>query len=399
MSFPVLKNDLPEAVAMNPAELDTLDTALVSCTGLRPGSRSPGAVVLIARRAIIVKFAAYGFAQTHKGKQELDEPRPIRTDTIFDLASITKVASTTAACMRLADEGRLVLDAPVSTWRPEFSGKGKERVTARYLLAHRSGLWEWQPLYLDTDRREGAIRRIAQLDLRYPVGQGRHYSDLGFMLLGEMICRITGEPLDSYVTRAVHRPLGMADTCYRPANMLRDRVAATSLGNPFEQQMISMGDPYPVNRDPSEFGGWRGHTLVGEANDGNAYYCFAGVAGHAGLFSTAYDLAIFGQTLLNGGGYGATRLCSEAIVREFTSEYHDRGQGLGFRTRLLSAIAGNSAAGFGHSGFTGTQLFVDPQRDLLVVLLTNRQHPDLPYASIEPIWQTVLRCVIAAVDP
>jgi serine-type D-Ala-D-Ala carboxypeptidase len=384
---------------MNPAALDALDTALVSCIGSRPGSRSPGAVVLVARRAIIVKLAAYGFAQTHKGKQKLDEPRPVRTDTIFDLGSITKVASATAASMKLADEGRLVLDAPVSTWIPEFSGGDKERVTARHLLAHSSGLWEWQPLYLDTDSREGAIKLIAQLDLRYPAGQGRHYSDLGFMLLGDMIYRITGEPLDSYVTRAVHRPLGMADTSYRPAKTLHNRVAATSLGNPFEQQMISTGEPYPVNRNPYKFDGWRDYTLVGEVNDGNAYYCFAGVAGHAGLFSTAYDLAIFGQALLNAGGYGTTRLCSEAIVREFTSEHYHRGQGLGFRTKLLSAIAGNDATGFGHSGFTGTQLLVDPQRDLVVVLLTNRQHPDLPYPSIESIWQTVLRCVTAAVDP
>ncbi len=382
---------------MDAAGLDELDGLLASRTGGRAGPLS-GAVVLVVRRATIVKYAAYGFAQTHDGKRKLEEPRPVRTDTIFDLASVTKVAATTAACMRLVDEGRLKLDAFVNTWIPEFSGGGKERVTVRHLLTHRSGLWEWRPMYLSTASREEAVRLIADLDLRYPIGQGYHYSDLGFVLLGEVVSRVTGEPLESYVSRAVHRPLGMADTHYRPASELRRRIAATSLGNPFEQRMIATGEPYPVAGHPSDFGGWRNYTLVGEANDGNAFHCFAGASGHAGLFSTAHDLAILGQTLLNGGGYGTARLCSSAVVEEFTSDHHDPGQGLGFRTRLLGPIDGGDAGGFGHSGFTGTEFLVDPERDLLVVLLTNRQHPDLPYPSIEPIWHALLQNVLSAID-
>ena len=382
---------------MNAAVLDSLDGIIDSCIGSGPDHGFPGAVVLVARRAHVVKFSAYGFAQTHNGKRKLDAPRPVRTDTVFDLGSITKVAATTLACMRLVYEARLELDAPVSTWIPELSGGGKQTITVRHLLTHRSGLWEWRPIYLSARTQEEAIEYITSLDLRYPVGQERHYSDLGFMLLGEVIRRVTNEPLDSYVGRAVHQQLGITDTCYRPPAVLRSRIAATSLGNPFEYRMISTGEPYPVDGDPSEFTRWRDYTLVGEANDGNAFYCFAGVAGHAGLFSTARDLAILGQALLNGGGYGAARLCSPAVVDEFTSDQYDHGQGLGFLTRRPTTSDDNRSSGFGHGGFTGTELLIDPDQELLIVLLTNRQHPDLPYASIERIWRTIVQRVFAAI--
>ena len=184
---------------------------------------------------------------------------------------MTKVAATTLACMRLVDECRLELDAPVSTWIPELSGDEKEQITVRQLLTHRSGLWEWQPIYLSAHDQRAAITFIANVDLRYPVGQGRHYSDLGFMLLGEIVCRITNGPLDSYVDRAVYRPLGMTDTCYRPPQGLRSRIAATSLGNPSERTVIRTKEPYPVEGDPSEFAGWRDYTLVGEVNEGQQF--------------------------------------------------------------------------------------------------------------------------------
>ena len=384
---------------MNAAVLDSLDSTIASCVGSGPGHCFPGAMVLVARRALVVKSSAYGFAQTHTGSRRLDVPRPVREDTIFDLASMTKVAATTLACMRLVDECRLELDAPVSTWIPELSGDEKEQITVRQLLTHRSGLWEWQPIYLSAHDQRAAITFIANVDLRYPVGQGRHYSDLGFMLLGEIVCRITNGPLDSYVDRAVYRPLGMTDTCYRPPQGLRSRIAATSLGNPFEHTMIRTKEPYPVDGDPSEFAGWRDYTLVGEVNDGNAFHCFAGVAGHAGLFSTARDLAVLGQTLLNGGGYGIVQLCSPAVVEEFTSDQADYGQGLGFLTQRPLASDGTRTSGFGHGGFTGTEIIIDPDQELLVVLLTNRQHPNLPDASIERTWQNVLQLVYAAIDP
>ena len=397
-SLPTLENGPPEAAAMNAAVLDSLDGIIEPYLGSGPNHCFPGAVALVARRALVVKFSAYGFAQTHSGKHKLDAPRPVRTDTVFDLGSITKVAATTLACMRLVYEGRLELDAPVSTWIPELSGDRKKQITIRQLLAHRSGLWEWQPIYLSARNQDEAREYITSLDLRYPVGQERHYSDLGFILLGEVVCRVTNEALDSYVDRAVHQPLGMTDTCYRPPAALQNRIAATSMGNPFEYRMISTGEPYPVEGDPSEFTGWRDYTLVGEANDGNASYCFAGVAGHAGLFSTARDLAILGQFLLNGGGYGAARMCSPAVVNEFASDQYDYGQGLGFLTRRPSSSDGSRIHGFGHGGFTGTELLIDPDQELLIILLTNRQHPDLPYASIERTWRTIVQRVFAAIE-
>ena len=162
--------------------------------------------------------------------------------------------------------------------------------------------------------------------------------------------------------------------------------------------MIATGSPYPVEGDPDDFDGWRDYTLVGEVNDGNAFYAWGGVAGHAGLFSSARDLTVFGQTLLNGGGYDTFRLASDEVVAEFTSDQFDRGQGLGFWTARLSPLAGPEAGGIGHGGFTGSEFVVDPSRGLVVVLLTNRQHPDMPYASVFPVWRQVLEHVLAATD-
>lgn len=392
--FRTLRAGRPQDVGLAPDALDGVDSAIRA--RLRPGPDGvfAGAVVLVALDGVVVKQAAYGHAQTHRSGVALARPRPMRTDTVFDLASCSKVVATTAAVMTLVDSGRLGLDQPVARWIPELSGGGREQLTVRHLLTHTAGLWEWQPTYLWATNPRDAIRYVTGLPLRYPVGEGRHYSDLGFMLLGELVRRASGRELREYVRDRVHRPLGMHQTGFRPAGPAA-RFASTSFGNPYESEMIATGKPYPIlgGRGVDDFPGWRRYTLTGEVNDGNAAYGFGGEAGHAGLFSTAHDLAVFAQTLANGGGYGHRRLFRAETVAEFTRDQFQPGQGLGFWTHRFAGVPGLSENGFGHGGFTGTEFAVDPALGLTVVLLTNRQHPDRPYHSLAPTWLAVRQAV------
>jgi CubicO group peptidase (beta-lactamase class C family) len=341
------------------------------------GGGPPGAVLAVHREGALVFERAWGAAQL----PEAGVPgRPMRTDTIFDLGSITKVVVTTAVVMSLVEAGALDLEAPVSSWLDGFAGPDKRRVTLAHLLTHRAGLWEWWPVYFQARDRAAAIELVSALELRYPVDAGRHYSDLGFMLLGEIVRRVTGEELDTVARRLVLDPLGMGDTCFLPPRALRPRIAATSRGDRHEREMVATGDPYPVPVDPAQFRGWREHTLVGEVNDGNAHHAFGGVAGHAGLFSTARDLAAFGQALAAGGA----GVWDAAIVQRFTREHADPGQGLGFWTRRHAGI------GFGHGGFPGTELLIAPERGLVVVLLTNRLHARAHAGTVDAPWREVL---------
>lgn len=395
-SFRTLRPGAPAEAGLADEALAAVDDVVSAGLGTGPDGRYPGAVVLVAKDGVVLTHRAYGHARTHDGAQVLDRPGPMTVDTAFDLASVTKVVATTAAVMRLVDEGRLDLDAPVATWVPAFAGGGKDAVTPRHLLTHTAGLWEWQPVYLHATGWEQAVRHVAGLDLRYPVGEGRYYSDLGFMLLGEVVRVASGRPLDEYVRDCVHAPLGMTRTRYRPVD---GPFAATSHGDAHEYGMVATGSPYPVVAGTvADYAGWRRHTLVGEVNDGNAAHAFAGVAGHAGLFGTARDVAVLGQLLLNGGGYGRTRLFSPEVVAQFTRDAFHRGQGLGFRTDRLAVVDGPAAGGVGHGGFTGTELAVDRERGTVVVLLTNRLHPAPPHADIGPVWDALLAAVAAAVD-
>jgi serine-type D-Ala-D-Ala carboxypeptidase len=395
--FATLTSGRADDVGLDAPALAGIDEAINAHIGPNPDSVFPGAVVLVAKDGVVVKHTAYGSAQTYAGAQRLPTPRPMRPDTIFDLASISKVVATTAALMKLVDQGRVNLDDKVSRWLgSDFTGAGKSEITVRHLLAHCSGVWQWQPTYLWATNGREAIRYVTGLPLRFPVCDARYYSDLGFMLLGQVVQRETGRALNDYVRDEIHGPLGMSDTGFRPAERYpAERFAATSTGNPYERNMISTGVPYPIlgNRDVDDFTGWRRHTLRGEVNDGNSAYAFGGVAGHAGVFATARDVAVYGQTLINGGGYGTRRLFAEDTVTEFTRDQFHRGQGLGFWTHRFQEIPGLDDGGIGHSGFTGTQFAMDPQRGLVIVMLTNRNHPNLPYDTVTPVWNAVLTAV------
>jgi CubicO group peptidase (beta-lactamase class C family) len=366
------------------------------------GTLYPGAVLLIAHHGAIVHRAAFGNAQTLTTTPEGDlrplaPPRPMTVDAPFDMASITKVEATTAAILHLVGRGQVSLDDRLGTLLPAFRNTDKAGITVRQLLTHRSGVWEWQPTWLHRAPSGGALPYLAALPLRYPTGARFAYSDLGFMILGAVVAKVSGMPLDRYVREQIYRPLGMTGTEFLPDAGQRRRAAATSQGDAYQRRMAETGKPYPQAPYPpaQPFSGYRSRVLVGEANDANAALGWGGVAGHAGLFSTATDVARYAQMLSNGGCYGRWRLAPAATVSAFEQTPYDPDQALGFHKTQLAGIA---APFFGHSGFTGTWFAVSPQLRLTVVLLTNRVHrPDgEPYPSLDALRETVLRGAVAA---
>jgi beta-glucosidase-like glycosyl hydrolase/uncharacterized protein YbbC (DUF1343 family) len=309
----------------------------------------PGGVLAVGHRGALVHLHPFG-------RYSYDEDAPaVEADTIYDLASLTKVVATTTMAMILVDEGRLDLDEKVQDFLPLFQGPGKEAVTVRHLLTHSSGVDWWAPLYEELQGPEAYLRRIQAMELVYEPGTDYKYSDLGIILLGEILARVAGQPLEEFVRERVFEPLAMTDTFYRPGEDLLPRIA------------------------PTELDSWRGRMVRGEVHDENAF-ALGGIAPHAGLFSTAGDLARFVQMLLNGGVLEHHRIVSRATVELFT-----RKAGEGESTRALGwdtkspekSTAGSyfSPRSFGHTGFTGTSIWVDPDRELFLILLTNRVHP------------------------
>jgi len=295
---------------------------------------------------------------------------PMRPDTLFDLASLTKVVATTPAVLRLVEEGAFSLDAPVADLLPEFADR---RVTVRHLLTHTSGLPAWKPLYLECRGLPEYLRAIGELPLERAPGERVVYSDLGFILLGAIVERVTGRSLPDYCRTAVFEPLGMADAGWLP-RAPRERIAATEAGNRTEMGMV--GDR------ASEFGRWRQEILWGEVNDGNAHYGLGGVAGHAGLFGTAADLISCALAWLCRGEPILSPPTVQLATRNLTPGLGE-ARGLGWQKPPQETLPSRphscgellSGAAFGHTGFTGTSLWIDPEKDLFIILLTNRLHP------------------------
>jgi CubicO group peptidase (beta-lactamase class C family) len=309
-------------------------------------------------------------------------------DTIYDLASLTKVVVTTTVAMMLVDEGKLDLDARVAAFFPRFTGGDKDRVTIRHLLTHSGGLDWWAPLYKEISGKAAYVERIVAMELKYEPGTKAVYSDLGIILLGDVLERLAAAPLEDLARRRIFEPLGMRDTSYRPPAALRPRIA-------------------PTEHDP-----WRGRVVHGEVHDENAF-ALGGVAPHAGLFSTAPDLCRFAQMLLDGGSAGGRRLVSRATVELFVERagVPKASRALGWDTSndesgarsstpgedgYTSAGSLMSARAFGHTGFTGTSLWMDPERGLYVVLLTNRVHPTRENNHIREVRSRVADAVVRA---
>ena len=332
----------PSAVGMSAARLATIDRVVER--GIRAGGY-PGAAVVVGRKGATVWEKGFG-----RLGWTSDASAVVPERSIYDLASLTKVVGTTTAVMILFDEGKLRLDDAVIKFIPEFGGGAKNAVTIRMLLEHRSGLPAGRDLWRIASTPEEARAAVISTPLFAPPGQYVEYSDIGADMLGFVVEAVSGEKLDQFLDERVFTPLGMSDTRFRPDASLRGRIAPTELTPP------------------------RGYPLRGEVHDENAY-ALGGVAGHAGLFSTASDLSIFAQMLLNGGSYDGTRIVADSTVRLFTRRSAGT-RALGWDTCGGHGSCGTymSANAYGHTGFTGTSLWIDPDREMFVVLLTNRVH-------------------------
>jgi CubicO group peptidase (beta-lactamase class C family) len=334
----------------------------------------PGAVLAVGRHGRLALLAAVG----HYG---VDDPRAVGVGSVYDLASLTKVVGLTTACMLLVDDGKLALDAPVQRYLPKFRGAGKEQVTIRHLLTHASGLPAWRALYYQATSPGTALWLVDTTPLDAPAGRAYVYSDLGAIVLTQVVERITGESLDRWLERRVFRPLGMPATRYRPPQRWRDRIAPTENDTAF-----------------------RHRVLRGEVHDENAGR-LGGVSGHAGLFSNALDLARFAAMLLNGGAWDTLQLIRSETVGDFTRRQNvvpGSSRALGWDTApqppdsQSSAGTKLSAHAFGHTGFTGTSMWLDPDRDLFIILLTNRVHPTRANSAILKVRPRVADLVAAA---
>ncbi len=316
--------------------------------------------------------------------------QPVTDSTLWDLASLTKVIGTTSAVLQLVADGRVALDAPARLYLPRWTAQGVDSITVRHLLTHSSGLPAWRPLYKDAWSAEEAIAQVYATSPETTPGARYVYSDLGFILLGELVASVSGLPLDSYVLANVFLPLGMRETRFLPSAHWHSRTASTET-------------------DP-----WRQRTLRGEVHDENSFRLGA-VAGHAGLFSTARDLAQLAQALLLSGWMDSLLVDRKLAVRGEGLSVFDgetlraftRRQPLGGAHRALGweTPTGTNSAGrrlseraFGHTGFTGTSFWIDPAQDLFVVLLTNRVNPTRQRQGIGGVRGRLADAVVGALE-
>ncbi len=316
-----------------------------------------GAVLLVQKDGEVVHKRSFGLA---------DLGAEMTEEHVFDIASLTKVYGTTLACMLLVDRGNLVLDEPVSTYLKEFGSEEKKAITLRQLLNHSSSLLEWKPLYYHVQSKAEALKFIADLPLKYPVGEGRHYSDLGFMILGLLIERVSQQSLDQFLG-GLYSQWGLQCGFAPPSGS--SVVATSQQGNDFEERMVK-DDTFGFHCEENfeNFNHWRQGLIRGEVNDGNAHYVFDGVAGHAGLFARIDDLYQLGNLLLKNDG----SVVSQKTFAEFTRT-DKYGNGLGWAKSDDVLCFKNTSNAFGHYGFTGTTSVLFPESQSALHLLTNRQ--------------------------
>jgi CubicO group peptidase (beta-lactamase class C family) len=354
----------PVRVGMDPAVLERLDAAILTAIA---DSATPGAALAVGRHGRVVRLRGYG-------RLDWDGETPVTPTTLYDLASLTKVVGTTTAVAMLDEDGRIDLDRPVVHYLPWWSGgqPAKARVTVRQLLRHRAGLPAFRPWFHERSGTAAYREALAAEPLESSPGTTTLYSDLGAITLGYLVEEVSGTPLDLFLETRVWEPLGMQDTAFRPDSSLLPRIAPTELDTL-----------------------WRGFHVHGVVHDENAY-AMGGVAGHAGLFSSALDLSIFARMMLAGGvvppcapsvsvAFPCTRTRDDRVrilEEETVTRYTVRGQEGGSRALGWDTPSGRSSAGdyftvraFGHTGFTGTSIWLDPELDLFVILLTTRVDP------------------------
>ena len=357
----------PDTVGMRADHLQRIDTIVAE--GLRR-KLMPGCVVLLARGQKIVFLKAYG------SRQLKPTVEPMTVDTVFDMASITKPMATATSVMKLIEQGKIELTAPVSKYIPEFAANGKGEVTILQLLTHQAGLIPDNSIKDYNDGAEEAFKRIYNLKFYTPPGKKFVYTDVGFILLADLVKRVSGSDVNEFSKQHIFGPLGMRETGYLPAPPLRKRAALTEQRN--------------------------GKWMQGEVHDPRAFR-LGGVAGHAGLFSTARDIAVYAAMMKNGGQLNGVRILKADTVRQMTAAYKiaDGNQrGLGWDKQSgFSYNKGDlmSASAFGHGGFTGTVLWMDPQSDLTFVFLSNRVHPN-GKGSVNRLAARIATVAAASID-
>jgi CubicO group peptidase (beta-lactamase class C family) len=339
---PGLPARTPADAGMNEERLENLERLVLK--GHQAGGY-PGAALLVARDGYSVVRKGFGRLSWDSSASAVSPD-----STLYDLASLTKIVGTTTAIMILHDERKLALDDHVAKFLPEFRSGDKALITIRQLLTHYSGLPAGRQLWLLARTPEDARKAVLDAKLFCKPGRCFNYSDLGPDVLGFIVEAISGTTLDRFLTDRVFVPLQMSSTMFKPPPALRSRVAPTETNPP------------------------RGYRLQGEVHDESAF-ALGGIAGHAGLFSTADDVSIFAQMMLGGGEYGGVRIVAESTVRIFTSRTTGT-RALGWDTANGEAGAGQflSPRAYGHAGYTGTSLWIDPERKIFAILLTNRVH-------------------------
>lgn len=355
----------PADVGMHAEHLQRIDAVVEE--GLSAG-KMPGCVVCIGRQGKIVWLRAYG----HRSVKPTEAA--MATDTVFDLASITKPVATATSIMLLTERGQIRLRDSVATHVPEFADQGKEDVTIEDLLIHQGGLIPDNALGDYDDGPEEALKRVFSLPFHVEPKTKFVYSDMGFVVLGEVVRRVSGKDVHAFSQESIFAPLGMTQTGYLPNDELRARAAVTE-----ERE---------------------GRWMQGEVHDPRSYL-LGGVAGHAGLFSTAEDLAVYAQMMLDEGEYRGVRILSPRTVAEMTAPHavSSGTRGLGWDKRTGYSINRGelmSDRAFGHGGFTGTAMWIDPELDLFVIFLSNRVHPD-GKGSVNPLAGRIGTIAAAAI--
>ena len=336
----------PTKVGVSAERLGRIDAAMREAIDR---ADCPGAVVLVVHKGRVVWRKAYGL----RAKQPAEVA--MTADTVFDLASLTKPVATAMSVMLLVEQGKLRLSDHIADHIPAFAAKGKDKITVENLLLHTGGLIADNAERDYRDGRDKALARVHALTPSAAPGERFLYSDVGFIVLGELVEKMSGTSLDAFARKNIFDPLGMSETSFRPGDKLKERAAPTA------------------KRD--------NHWLVGEVHDPRSA-ALGGVAGHAGLFSTADDLAVFAQMLLDGGSYNGKRILkAETVKLMTTARAVPRGQ-RAYGWDVDTAYSANRGkgftrgAGFGHTGFTGTSLWIDPPSQTAVIFLSSRLHPE-----------------------
>ncbi|UNK71867.1 serine hydrolase [Microbacterium sp. H1-D42] len=379
-----LRTSSPEALGLDPAPIEAAWAAIdgfAAPTGPGVKPMYASAVGVMGHQGRIVSEHSTGYSLLYvDGSTKLPENQQIEAHqkTIYDMASVSKLF-TSIVIMQLVEKGDVDLDATYGSYLPEFANGGKESITIRQMLTHTSGLVSWLPLWSAYPDKDARINAVMDVPVKNPPGTVYEYSDLNLIALGVLAEHLTGRSLDVLVERGITDPLQMVDTGYNPDPRLKPRIAATEYQTSPDRGMV-----------------W------GEVHDENAW-SLGGVAGHAGVFSTAGDMSILAQTMLNGGIYGGKRILSEqsvkAMITDENTAFPGDSHGLGFELNQLWYMGGLAAGSTaGHTGYTGTSLVIDFTSRSFAVLLTNRVHPSRSWGSNNPSRRAIAQGLAASMS-